>query len=283
MGHHYVPQQYLRGFEAVDEPGAIWAYDKVLRRLAKLPIKTIAQEAEFYDADVERELSERLEGPAQKALAKLRHQEPLSSDERLLAATYVATMMMRVPKQRAKALKIVPSAMKSTLDGARATIHEWAKSGDTDQALVARRLAEVDRLEDQWAQAPPPDILDRIRSPWPTEKIVTLVDAMTWRIVRATEDESFLTSDNPACIFEAYGIGKPESEIAFPLASDTALLASWQGPRGGLIEVPRWPVAIREINRRVTAGSDRFIFFHKSAPWVTRLAEKHLFLSRIQW
>ena len=284
MGHHYVPQQYLRGFEATDEPDTIWVYDKVLCRVARLPIKTIAQEAEFYDAEVERELSERLEGPAQRCLAKLRQREPLSPDERLLAAAYIATMMMRVPKQRAKALAVVPSAMKSTVDEARTAIHEWAKSNDADQALVAQRLEEVDRFEDKWGQTPPADVVKRIRSPWPSKKIVALVDGMTWRIVRATEDDSFLTSDNPACIFEAYGIGKPESEIAFPLATDTALLASWQGPRRSVIEVRRWPLAIREVNRRVTAGSDRVVFFHKNATWVMSLAQKPgLFLSRIRW
>ena len=284
MGHHYVPQHYLRGFEAAEEPGTIWAYDKVLHRFTRVPIKTIAQEAEFYDEQVERELSERLEGPAQKCLSQMRRRELLSPDERLLVAAYIATMMMRVPKQRAKALKIVPSALKSTIDAARNTIHGWASSDDTDQALVARRLAEVDRLESVWIQSPPPDVVNRIRSPWPTEKIVALVDSMVWRIVRATEDECFLTSDNPVCIFEAYGIGKPESEIAFPLAPDAALLASWRGPRRGLIEVPRWPAAIREVNRRVVAGSDRFVFFHKNAQWVATLAEKqYLFLSRIQW
>ena len=107
---------------------------------------------------------------------------------------------------------------------------------------------------------------------------------MTWRVVRATEDETFLTSDNPACVFEAYGIGKPESEISFPLDSRTALLASWQGPGRAVIEVPRWPLAIREVNRRIVAGADRFVFFHKNVPWVPRLSEKrHVFLSRIQW
>lgn len=273
MGHHYVPQHYLRGFEAIEEAVAIWVYDKSLHRSTRVPIKTIAQEAEFYDVNVERELSERLEGPAQNSLTKLRRRESLTTNERLLAAAYIATMMMRVPKQRAKALKIVPTALKNTLEEARATIHQWAKNGDADQSVVAARLADVERLEAEWSSSPPADVVERIRSPWPTEKIVALVDAMTWRIVRATQDEKFLTSDNPACIFEAYGIGKPESEITFPLDSETALLASWQGPRRAIIDVPRWPVAIREVNRRIVAGSDRFVFFHRNRPWVVKLAE----------
>lgn len=44
MGFHYVPQQYLRGFEVSDDPGTIWTYDKIPRRFAKIPIKVVAQE-----------------------------------------------------------------------------------------------------------------------------------------------------------------------------------------------------------------------------------------------
>jgi hypothetical protein len=69
MGHHYVPQQYLRGFEVEEDPGTIWSYDKVLKTFLKIPIKVVAQEADFYDADVERELNESVEGPAHAALA----------------------------------------------------------------------------------------------------------------------------------------------------------------------------------------------------------------------
>ena len=30
MGHHYVPQRYLRGFQCPEKPGWVWAFDKQL-------------------------------------------------------------------------------------------------------------------------------------------------------------------------------------------------------------------------------------------------------------
>ena len=57
MGHHYVPQEYLRGFAAPEQAGTIWMYDKQTDAFKRLPIKAVAQEADFYDQDTEAELN----------------------------------------------------------------------------------------------------------------------------------------------------------------------------------------------------------------------------------
>ena len=284
MGHHYLPQQYLRGFEAADEPGAIWSYDKVTRRFARITIKVVAQEAEFYDADVEKELNESVEGPAHASMAKVRRQEPFSLEDRLRLAVYAATMIMRVPHRRRKAFELIPSALATTMDEMRGRIAEWSRSPNADQSLVARRLGDVDRLQEEFLRRPPADVVDRIRSPWPSQQLVGLLHGMTWRIVGADPANRFLTSDNPAYFFEAFGLGKPEAEFTFPLASDLALLASWQGPREGFIVVQAKPRLVKEVNRRVASGAERFVFYHQRQDWVGMLADKvSPYLSRIQW
>ena len=48
MGHHYVPQRYLRHFAVPGEPGMIWMYDKTSGKVRKLAIKTMAQSPGFY-------------------------------------------------------------------------------------------------------------------------------------------------------------------------------------------------------------------------------------------
>ena len=127
-------------------------------------------------------------------------------------------------------------------------------------------------------------MIDQIRSPWPSEQVLSLVYGMTWRIVLADADNRFLTSDNPASFFEAYGLGKPEAEITFPLSSDMALFASWQGPRERLITVQATPSLVKEANRRVASGAERFLFYHERRDWIGTVADKpHPFLSRIQW
>ena len=54
MGHHYVPQAYLKGFEAAESPGMVGTYDKERNSFALLPIKNVAQSPGFYDDETER-------------------------------------------------------------------------------------------------------------------------------------------------------------------------------------------------------------------------------------
>lgn len=42
MGHHYIPQKYLRGFAETENPDAIWMYDKKLRRFTNPGIKSFS-------------------------------------------------------------------------------------------------------------------------------------------------------------------------------------------------------------------------------------------------
>jgi hypothetical protein len=274
----------LKGFESRSEPGAIWTYDKRLRRFRRIPIKVVAQEADYYDPDTERELSESVEGPAHATLAKLRSRSNVSSDDRIRLALYMATMIKRVPRHRRKALELMPSALSDTIGEVRAQIEQLAKSSDVDQKLVARRLAEVERAHEKLSRETPVAVRDQIRSPWPSKRIVTAVHDMTWRIVVTNESTCFLTSDNPAYFFEGYGLGKPEAELTFPLASDMALLASWQGPRGSLSVVTAKSALVKEVNRRVASGAERFVFYHERRQWIATLADRPSpFLNRILW
>src|SRR5688572_15933616 len=126
MGSHYVPQQYLRGFQAPEEPGAIWCYDKKTARFRRVPIKVVAQETGYYDEGVERELSERVEGPAHAVLAKIRRREEISSSEREQFALYATSMMLRGPRRRRAAFDLMPEVLADVTDGVRAAIADWA-------------------------------------------------------------------------------------------------------------------------------------------------------------
>ena len=192
--------------------------------------------------------------------------------------------MMRVPRRRRKALEMVPLVLARTVAGFRAQLDKWAQSPNIDKALVVRRFAELEQAHERLYRESPAAVIDLIRSPWPREQYVELIFAMMWRVVMADSANRFLTSDNPAFFFEAYGLGNPESEVTFPLASDLALVASWQGPRGGFEFVQAKPILVREVNRRVASGANRFVFYHERCHWIATLAEKpRPFLSRIKW
>ena len=44
MGHHYIPQHYLRGFEVSGQPGMIWMYNKTAKTSKFLPIKSVRRD-----------------------------------------------------------------------------------------------------------------------------------------------------------------------------------------------------------------------------------------------
>lgn len=259
-------------------------FDKISNLFSCLPIEKVAQEPRFYNEKTERALSNQIENPALGSLAKLRCGKPISKDDRARLSIYTASMMMRVPRRRRRALEMAPSVLEKTIAGFRKRILKWASSPDADQVLVARRFVELDIAHKKIARELPSVVISQIRSPWPRQRIVELIYAMAWRVIIADVPERFLTSDNPAFFFEGYGLGRPEAEISFPLASDAALHGSWQGSREGLSFVQARPALVNEINRRVASGAERFVFFHKRANWVVGVTKKAKpYLSRIQW
>lgn len=283
MGSHYLPQQYLRGFEVPDQPGTIWLYDKKLHRFKRLPIKVVAQEPGFYDSETESRLSKDLEGPGHAVLGLLRRGQPLSEEDRSTLARYVAVMQMRVPRRRRKGREMLPAVINNTVDNVRSDVEALIKKG-ADKATAARFIAELERVRQKFLLEPPSQIIDQIRSPWPTDRIVATVRSMVWRIIQAPVGEYFLTGDNPAFYFDAFGIGTPRSEISFPLASDLVLLGNWQGRMGQLLYILAKPSLVKEINRRVAWGAERFVFYRAEEKWVSVLAEKRQpHLSEIRW
>src|SRR5688572_8703709 len=100
MGHHYLPQRYLRGFQASAAPGAIWMYDKQAGTRKRVPIKEVAQARGFYTADVEDRLNREVEIPGGDVIDKIRRGEAVDESDRMDLSYYVATMIRRVPRAR---------------------------------------------------------------------------------------------------------------------------------------------------------------------------------------
>jgi len=284
MGHHYVPREYLRGFEDPNNPGKIWMYDKLSHRFTHATIITVAQEACYYSEDAEKELSGFVEGPAHKVLKKLRSGDSINGHERMSLALYIATMLMRGPRRRRKAFEMLPTVRENVINRATLIITQWAQTSAADPELKQRRLSELDRVSEKLRAQPPVDLVKKIRAPWPNDQVLACVAIMTWRIASAGDAGFFLTSDNPVAFFEDYGLGNPESEITFPLASDLALLGSWQGALQETIFVRAKQTLVKEVNRRIASGAERFVFYRAFEDWVARVAEKqNPQLSRIRW
>lgn len=284
MGHHYVPQKYLEGFADPEIHGMIWMYDKKLCLFKHVSIKTSAEEAKYYSELNESQLSEKIEGPANQVLQKLRSGYGIDKKDRTCLVHYIGTMLMRGPRRRRKAYQMLPKIRENVFENFCSRLNQWAKTTKADHEFISRKFNEFEQVKKKFRTKPPAEIEEQIRAPWPYKKMLDKLSAMTWRIVYADRDEFFITSDNPAYFFEDNGLGKPESEITFALASDLMLFASCQGAPEETIFTKATSAIKKEANRRIASGAERFVFCKAQEDWVANIAnKKNPKLNRIRW
>ncbi len=136
----YVPQKYLKGFAEAGNPDAIWMYDKKLRQFTNPGIKSIAQESGFYTNDVEQQLNELVEKPANKVLDKLRNQERITETVTVFILAFISLpCFKRVPKRRAEAYALIPNVFEKTITNVRTQIQEWGQTTLKNKELFLER------------------------------------------------------------------------------------------------------------------------------------------------
>ncbi len=73
--------------------------------------------------------------------------------------------------------------------------------------------------------------------------------------------------------FPWMGIGKPESEVTFPISSNIVLLANWRKDvRENYFETKKQ--AIKEINRRTALNTSRFVYHDRDEYWIPKFIAK---------
>jgi hypothetical protein len=128
VGHHYVPQKYLRNFEARGQPGFIWLHDRQGGKPKLAPIAQVAQSKGFYSPETEDALAREVERPANAVIAKLIDDESISRAERFALTFYIATMLKRVPFRRRRVMEMYPTVLDDTVARIREQLIELAHS-----------------------------------------------------------------------------------------------------------------------------------------------------------
>jgi len=284
MGKHFIPQRYLRRFAVIDDPDHIWMYDKKAKLFIKAAIKKVAQQARFYDEDTEKQLNEQVERPGNRVFSKFISDQPIDAKDRIDAAVYMATMYARVPKRRTEITKMVPSAAEKVLSELASAMNDWIKT-NPDPQLVERRLKEMEEVSRKVRADPIKGaVVDLIRSPWASQRIIRTIASMCWRIGRASVPHFFMTSDNPVHFFKGLGLANTRSELTFPISAEFALYASWRGETGATMAFNAPASLVKECNRRVAFEATRFVFSPKRESWIDTIANKSKpFFSEIRW
>jgi hypothetical protein len=284
MGHHFVPQRYLRNFEGPDHPGYVWVHDRRGGEAQLANIAKVAQSRDFYSQSTETILAETVERPANLVIQKLTTRQPITASERIQLAYYVAVMMKRIPAHRRRSSEMLPEVLTDLVSEVRSYLNGLADQAGADPEILKRRGLELDATERKFQAQPPPNVLQQIREPWPSQQMVQLLFRMTWRLLISSGPAYFLTSDNPACYFQSLGLGRKESELSFPLSTYYSLHGSWQQADSDLVFVNAEQGMVKEINRRIVSEAERLVFYHEAADWLPKMFKrKNLLLNKIEW
>ena len=253
MGHHYVPQYYLRGFAEDDDNEMIWMYDKQRGTYRLLPIKAVAQSGDFYTQEAEDFLNRYIETPARKPFEQMERGERVDRVDRLIIAIYIQMAVLRVPRTRKILLDMVQNGVADFVKEIKADPNEIPSSMSQSEFFALLDSWQAGVIDDGPSEAP-------MRTPWIQQELVEMIYAMTWRIITLDEANEFITSDNPVFITESSGLMHPDGEIGFPISSKSALHASWRGQSAGLVFIQGSKHMAGEINRRTASVAERFIF-----------------------
>jgi hypothetical protein len=285
MGQHFVPQRYLKNFEDPSRPGFIWLHDKRGGPAGLARIAKVAQAKKFYSADTETFLAREVESPANAGIKKLIDNTMIAPVERLQLAYYIGVMLKRIPSRRRHATEMLPSILTDVVAKAREDLKATASAMEADPECLAKRLRDLDTVATKFATEPPPEVLAQIREPWPSEGMLQALFGMTWRVLISDGPQYFITSDNPAFFFRAYGLGRrEESELTFPLSTTHALHGSWAKTGSDLVFLKATQALVKELNRRLASETERLAFYHAPAPWlVAILCRKAQPLKAIRW
>lgn len=257
-------------------------FDKKTDEWSCPAIKRVAQERDYFSPETEDLITRKVEHPGHRALEALRSGDALTDDLLSDLVIYIAVQLMRVPRKRRKGIEGLPGVLKQTIAKLKSESLALRESGN--EARIEHFLSELDRIAEKYRTDPPDSVIEQIHSPWPSDRIAGAVVEMAWRHVHVPQGHFLITSDNPAYFFESLGLGRPESELTFPLASNMAVLGSRQGQQGAVFEVVARPHLVKEINRRIACGAERFIFSSRRTAWIPIIARrKEPMLSRIQW
>jgi len=272
MGDHYVPRYYLKGFSQ-DDGKRICVYDKNEWRCFTTQVKSIANETDFYSPEVEEYLANSIEAPANDVLKKIRDRTGISTDDKQVLSAYMTCMIKRVPKGRERLNDLAPGTAEKVATKVDEILNMAAGKQPERFEFIQKRRAEIQQIIDKYAKEPPKEIWLINMPPEKSPRVLAALSRMTWRFLTFDEHPAFLTSDNPVFYFTSMGIGKPESEVTFPISSHIALWATWRlDLKEGYFQTS--PQVVKELNRRTSSVATRYVFHSVYEEWVLPLLSK---------
>lgn len=273
MGQHYIPKYYLKGFSDPLKPSNIWVYEKGSNRIFSSTVRRVANENKRWPDTVEEYFADKIEEPAKPVLDKIRNCRPMTGNDKKIFSDYMVIMLKRVPKNLERIKAGFPTVLEEVFAELNKEIFRSVEEYPSEKDAFQELLKELPRLKAKYENEFPVELWHDTLSLDSLPRVRAILPTMTWVFLTSEKKQPFLSSDNPLFFFEGLGMGRPESEITFPISSKTALWATW---RRDLREsyVPGRNVAIKEINRRTASAATKYVYYSQEAQWVVNLINK---------
>lgn len=272
MGDHYVPQYYLKGF-ASPVDGMIWTYEKGGTIKFQSDVKNTGHETNYYSPEVEKYLANKIESPANKVIEKIRCKEKLTPHDKKSLATYIVVMLKRVPQSKIRMKEMAPGVTQQQEEKWDQEISKLLNEHPEKTDLLEKRRAEIKQNLEKYSINPPKDFWLTLIPPERSPNVINVLQQMTWHFLTFDEYPAFLSCDNPVFYFTWMGIGKPESEVTFPISSNIVLWATWRKDiEEKYSEIKRQ--ALKEINRRTATNATRFVYHTRNESWIPKFISK---------
>jgi hypothetical protein len=255
LGKHYVPRYYLKNFA---NELRIIVFDKHEKRHFEASTKNIAHETDMYSDETETFLANEIEEPAKSAIDSIASRKLLTSDQRVVLARYVKSLVSRVPAGRARSDEIVKDLVENERRKWNVKFDQQISQNSGDIELLKNNKRKINEFID--LRKRDRVLFDAYLREASNTKVPEFINLMNWRFLVVPEGIQLLTSDNPCFYFLRFGIANFQSEISLPISPRFALFISprLQSPNQSFISVSAH--IAKELNRRTIVNSNRFVF-----------------------
>jgi hypothetical protein len=182
-------------------------------------------------------------------------------------------MIKRVPKGKEKLKELAPGTAEAVRQKIDILLNVAAAEQPDKNKFLLERRAEIGEIIDRYAKDPPKEIWLINMPPEKSPRVLAALSSMRWRFLTFDEFPAFLSSDNPLFFFTSMGIGKPESEVTFPISSHIILWATWRlDLKEGYFATNSQ--VVKELNRRTCSIAARYAFHSQREDWLLPLLTK---------
>jgi hypothetical protein len=280
MGLHYVPRKYLEGFTEVSTD-FVWVYDKDTGKKYRKNITNVAQEKEYYSLGVEEYLKKEVEDSGHVVLDQIRGKMLISTADKRILSEYIVALMKRGPSGKLMLNERAPMITQDLISHFESEIMNRRTLNPSKSDFYDKRLSDLKEILNKFAIDPSEKVWEASIPPETTPKVIEIICNMTWSFGAFSGPPVFLTSDNPVFFFKSIGLGKPISELSFPISSNIALWASWrQDLKEGYFKADQQ--VIRQLNRITVSNAVRYVFHEADESWILRFINKKHQLSLLK-